>query len=84
MTCICRHVLELKLLLIVGEGFVGIGQRTLLDLGVLIGGDEIPVDVFHLTDGGNHLSPEGEVSELKVLLGNLDEALVGGKPEALQ
>ena len=46
-----RDVLQLKLFLIVRESLVGVRQRTLLDLGVLIGADEIPVDVFDLADG---------------------------------
>ena len=38
--------LEVELLLIVGESLIGEAEGALLDLLVLVGVDEIPVDVF--------------------------------------
>ena len=72
------------MLLIVVESFVGIVQRALLDLSVLVGVDQVPVDILHLADRGNDLSLEAEVGKLQILLSDVDEALVGGKSKALQ
>ena len=76
--------LELKLLLIVGESLVGEAERALIDLLALVGIDEVPVDVLDLGHGGDDLGLESKVGDLGVALGDADEALVGGDPEAGQ
>ena len=76
------NCLELELLLIVGQSLVGEAQRSLLDLLVLIGIDEIPVDIFDLGDGGDDLLLKDEVGDLGVLFGDADPALVGGEAES--
>src|SRR5580704_8187472 len=55
-----------------------------LNLGVLVGVDEIPVDVFDLANGGDHLCFEAEIDEPQILLCNVNITLVGGESEALQ
>src|SRR5580704_6914778 len=55
-----------------------------LDLGVLVGVDEIPINVFDLANGSDHLSLEGEIGDHQILLCNVNITLVGGESEALQ
>ena len=72
MTCMAGMCLELELLLVVGEGLVGVCQRALLDLLILIRANEIPVDVFDLGVGSDDLGFEREVRELQILFGNAE------------
>ena len=76
--------LEFELLLIVGEILVGEAERALTDLLVFVGIHEVPVNILDLGHGGDDLRFESKVGDLGVALGNADEALVGGDPEAGQ
>ena len=73
-----------ELLLVNLEGLLGKGERTLLDLLVLVCVHEVPVDVLHLRDGGDDLDLKRKVGDLAVALGDADVSLVGGAAKARQ
>ena len=75
---------DLDLLLVIGERFVGEGEGVLLDFHILVGVDQVPVNVFDLVDGGDHLEAERDVGELAVILRDDDEATVGKRAETLE
>ena len=64
--------------------FVGEGERVLLHLHVLVGVDQIPVDVLDLVDGGDDLETKGDVGQFAVIFRDDDETLVGQEAETLQ
>src|SRR5271168_4398063 len=56
----------------------------LFNLGILVSVHQVPIDIFHLRNGGDRLCLKSEIGEPEILFGNVDEALVCRKPEALQ
>src|SRR5208337_1684144 len=59
-------------------------QRLLLDSHVLIGVDQVPIQVFDLVHGGDDLQAESHVGDLAVILGDADEARVRHEAKSLQ
>jgi hypothetical protein len=60
------------------------GQSFLLHPHVFKCVDQVPVQVFNLIDGGDHLQAKGYVGNLTVVFRNADETRVRQKAEALQ
>src|SRR6202034_663114 len=79
-----RQAADLDLLLRIRKRLLGKRQRLILHAGVLVGIDQIPVNVFDLIDGINDLQTERYIGEFAIVFGDADEAGIRGKPEALQ
>ncbi len=75
---------NLHLLLIVGERLFRQGQRFLLHLHVLVGVDQVPVNVLDLIHRGDHLQTKGDIGDLAVVLGDANESGGRQQAEALQ
>ena len=73
-TCFC----------VVGEGLVRQFQRSLLHLHVLVGVDQVPVDVLDLRHRLHDLVLVGGVHDGAVIASDADPAQVGVETEALQ
>ena len=56
--------IEFELLLIIGERLVGETERTLIDLLVLVGIDQVPINILDLGHGGNDLCFESKICDL--------------------
>ena len=68
---------NLDLLLVVRKRLVGQGHGTLLNFHILVGVDQIPVDILNLIHSRNDLKAKSYVRNLAVILCRNDETPVG-------
>ena len=72
---------DFHLLLVVTEGLLREGKSFFLHADVLVGVDQVPVNIFDLVDGGDYLQAEGHVAALAVVLRDVNEAQIGASPK---
>src|SRR5208337_5555925 len=72
------------LFLVVGERLLGKLKGTLVDGHGLIGGHQVPVEIFNLGDSLNDLLAEDDIFDFAVISGNADPTQIGIETEALQ
>ena len=77
-----RNAFQLQLFSGVVEGLLREGKRLFVHLRLLVGADQVPIDVFDLGDGSDHLVLEGDVGDLLVVPRNSQIAQVRTEPEA--
>ena len=63
------------------EGLLRERKRLLIDLRLLVGADQVPINIFDLSDGGDHLIFESDVGDFLVVLRNAQIAQVGAEPK---
>ena len=78
------NAFQLQLLPGVVERLLGKREGLLIYLHLLVRAHKIPVDVFDLRDGRDHLIFEGDVGNFLVVLRNVQVAQVGTKAETCQ
>ena len=76
------NAFQLQLLSGIVEGLLGESRRFFVDLRLLVGADQIPINIFDLRDGGDHLVFERDVGDLLVVAGDSQIAQVRAKPES--
>ena len=75
-----RQGANLHLLFIVGERLLRQGQRFLLHLHVLVGIDQVPINILDLIHRGDYLQTKSDIGDFAVVLGNANES--GGRQQA--
>ena len=76
------NAFQLQLFFGVVEGLLREGKRLLIHLRLLIGADQVPIDVFDLGDGGDHLIFESDIGNFLVVARNSQIAQVRPESEA--